>query len=233
MTLLAGAPVRDKKANTTISRLWREGLEANGVDRLELLEVTDPGGARWTRRKIEAVAHARQQLLDLAVLEGATEVWLVDDDVICGPGVLERMRQAPADVVYGNFLTTCSWGGHHDFWPQVWMTHPYGFQGHELTLEALRSGKDQNLEVHGGGACTLIRGRALRQARYAPLLKGLKSAGGMWCGEDRTFALHCEVKSITQLAVVGLPIMHLHGQEELKEEQEQAVRQKVGLCGSA
>jgi hypothetical protein len=45
--------------------------------------------------------------------------------------------------------------------------------------------------------------------------------------------MHCEVKSITQLAVVGVAIMHLHGQEELKEEQEQAVRQKVGLCGSA
>jgi len=226
---MAGGPVRDKNSTSRISRLWREGLKANGVETIDAREVDDPGGARWTLRKIERVAHTRQEMINDAVINGVYELWLVDDDVIVGPGVLDRMRQAHADVVYGNFLTSCNWGGYPDLWPQVWMTHPYGFRGHPLHLEKLRSEQDLELEVKGGGACTLLRGRALRQARYAPLLEGLRSAGGMWCGEDRTFAMYCEVHEITQLAVVGQPIMHLHECDDLTEQQEKAVREYVGL----
>lgn len=241
MSTLIAAPLRPGP-ETLVRRLWREGLQANASVDDETCQMVvgsrapDHGSPRWTPARIAEVAFAREAFVTEAREGGFDELWMVDDDVVCGPGVLERMRQVEADVVYGVFWTQSDWGGRWGNWPQVWMTHPYGFVGHpeawdELTLQ----GEARELPVAGGGACTLLRGEALSAApQYHPLLEGLRFAGGMWCGEDRSFALRCAVRGVSQIAVTNLPIVHLHGLEveegsDEGQELEDAVRQHVGL----
>ena len=65
----------------------------------------------------------------------------------------------------------------------------------------------------GGGACTVIWAAAIqRGARYYPRLMSLPD--GIFRGEDRTFNLTAEVHGLQQLAVGGLPIIHLYSEKQ-------------------
>lgn len=238
MNILAGGPAREVESE--VFRLHREGLEAqNGGDRrlkVEHTVVPDPGGDRWTRQKIERVARCRQQFVNVATAL-SDALFMVDTDVILGPGVLDRMIAVEADVVFGVFFTQASWGGPYGPWPQVWTKNPYGFD--PLSAELLTEGLDgivNEVEVFGGGACTLIRGRGF-ESRYWPLLDSLQvghddtvireDARGMWAGEDRSYCLGLEARGIRMVAVTGLPIVHLH--TDRSDRAVARAREEVGL----
>ena len=224
MNILAGGPARETESDLFL--LHREGLEAQGDVEIRHEIVPDPGGPRWNPEKIERVAKVRQRFMDhcdddcpctkgretecmcdTLPVPPARSLFMVDTDVICGPGVLDRMLEVDADVVFGVFTTKCSWGGPWGDWPQVWTRHPYGFDTN--TAKLLVEPGVNEVEVFGGGACTLIRGRGF-ESRYWPLLDSLQGAPGMWGGEDRSFCLGCETRGIRMVAVTGLPIVHLH-----------------------
>lgn len=201
--ILAGGPARE--CESAVFRLHREGLAAQDVT-IRYRVLSDPGGPRWTREKIETVAKCRQVMMDEAERAGRG-LFLVDTDVIIGPGVLDRLLAVDADVVFGVFWTWSTWGGSEDRWPQVWDRHPYGFS--EGLRDALDDPGVNEVPVLGGGACTLIRGRGF-ESRYWPLPESLDIPGTMWGGEDRAFSLGCELRGIRMVAVTGLPIVHLH-----------------------
>ena len=211
MNILAGGPARETESDLFL--LHREGLEAQGDVEIRHEIVPDPGGPRWNPEKIERVAKVRQLFMHGGMgtvpltprLHDA--LFMVDTDVILGPGVLERMLAVDADVVFGCFWTRCSWGGPYGDWPQVWDVNPYGFRPETGKL-LLEPGVNE-IEVFGGGACTLIRGRGF-ESRYWPLLDSLSGAPGMWGGEDRSYCLGLEARGIRMVAVTGLPIVHLH-----------------------
>ena len=212
MRIVAGGPTRDR--TSAVFGLHMAGLDAQGdvVDCHR--EVRDIGGPKWHDAKIEAVAKCRQTFLD----DRPDALFLVDDDLICGPGVLDRMLAVDADVVYGVFWS--DWDGFDHRMPQVWDVHPYGHSAELVKAlsgaEIVRSdfgfemdaGAVREIDVLGGGACTLIRGRGF-ESRYWPLLESIRPLGGMWGGEDRTFNLGLECRGIRQVAVTGLPIVHL------------------------
>ena len=211
MNILAGGPARETESE--VFRLHLEGLEAQRDVTIRHVDVPDPGGPRWNHEKIERVAKVRQRYFmgaarpSPAILAKFSALFMVDTDVICGPGVLERMLAVDADVVFGVFWTKSSWGGPWGDWPQVWDVNPYGFRPETGKL-LLEPGVNE-IEVFGGGACTLIRGRGF-ESRYWPLLDSLSGAPGMWAGEDRSYCLGLEARGIRMVAVTGLPIVHLH-----------------------
>lgn len=216
MKVLAGGPARETESD--LFRLHREGLEAQRDDRFWVHitheKVSPPKeGPRWTLHKIDRVARARQNFMDEASPSFRYDgLFMVDSDVIIGPGVLERMWRVAAPVVYGVFWT--HWPGFSDELPQVWDTHPYGFAATDM-LRRMILGKQEVAEypVFGGGACTLIRGRGF-DSDYHPLLDGLRHADGMWKGEDRTYCLGLEARRVPQVAVTGLPIVHLYDESQ-------------------
>ena len=224
MKILAGGPTREN----TSDMFWLhcDGLGAQETADLAVRvwhpRIPDIGGPRWHREKIDNVASARQECMDWA-REEFDALLMVDSDVIIGPGVLDAMLAVDAPVVYGVFWTL--WPGYKRHLPQVWDTHPYDYRD-DTVLKALIAGG--NVDVNGGGACTLFRGDAFK-SRYHPLLDGLKHAPGMWAGEDRTFALGCEVLGIRQVAVGGLPIVHLYEDEMQTPEALEQAREMVGL----
>ena len=246
MRVLAGGPARETESE--MFRLHVEGLEAQAGEAFDITVrhevVPDTGGPRWHHEKIERVAGVRQRFLGAVKWDGLTvEAWvrgepkpddaydallLVDTDVILGPGVLERMWAVDADVVFGVFWTKADWGNAPgiDTWPQVWSHHPYRFDSD--VWDALVAPGVNEVEVRGGGACTLIRGRGF-ESRYWPLLESLSAYGDMMCGEDRSFALGLECRGIKQVAVTGLPIIHLHDARLQTPEMVAEARERVGL----
>jgi hypothetical protein len=204
--ILAGGPTRETDSHTF--QLHYERLLAQGGCELEVRYevVKDPGGPdRWRGDKVARVAESRQRFMDAA--GDYDGLFMVDSDVILGDGVLERMLEVDADVVYGVFWTYSTWGGSAADWPQVWDLNPYGWT--QETADALMAPGVNEVEVLGGGACTLFRGRAF-ESRYWPLLKSLSRHPDMFAGEDRTYCLGLECRGIRQVAVTGLPIHHCY-----------------------
>lgn len=234
MRILAGGPAR--KTEGRLFRAHLAGLEAQtGHFELEIRHevAPDPGGPRWQHDKIERVAKVRQEFLEWGECRyydpvGHPEdpaLFMVDTDVILGPGVLERLLEVDAPVVYGVFWTRCNWGGSHDDWPQVWDINPYGWT--QETADALRADGVNEVPVYGGGACTLIRGRGF-ESRYWPLLESLKPRNDMFAGEDRTYCLGLECRGIPQVAVTGLPIRHAYN---MADKTKPAIERAVGEVG--
>jgi hypothetical protein len=249
--ILAGGPARETSSD--LFRLHVEGLEAQGNDNASIPKVPmlsarttrsemsgmvvppidltirhevvpDPGGARWQHDKVERVAVERQKMMQAAsCFDG---LLMVDTDVILGPGVLERMLAVDADVAYGVFWTRCTWGGPMGDYPQTWNINPYGWTPE--CAAALRAEGVNEVEVYGGGACTLFRGRAF-ESRYHPLLESLRPHGSMWAGEDRSYCLGLETRGIRQVGVTGLPIRHCYGLHEQTRPALERVRKEVGL----
>lgn len=203
--VLAGGPARETSSD--VFNAHRAGLLAQeGIDQIRVhhVAVPDPGGPRWTHEKFGLVAQARQSLMERARL-GWGALWLVDSDVIVGPGVLRRLWEVDADVVHGVFWTDCDWGGEWGRWPQVWDRNPYSWNSQTM-VSLIQSGVNE-VEVLGGGACTLIRRRGF-ESHYWPLLRSFEGSPTMMAGEDRTYCLGLECRGIRQVAVTGLPIEH-------------------------
>lgn len=229
LKILAGGPTRE--TTSLVFGLHWKGLEAqaDGFDLEIRHEVTkDPGGPRWHGEKIERVARVRERFLEDCYGPDRIEraLFMVDSDVILGPGVLRRMWEVDADVVYGVFWTRADWGGSMDSWPQVWDVHPYGWR--QETADALRAPGVNEVPVLGGGACTLIRGRGF-ESRYWPLLESVRPLPGMWGGEDRSYCLGLECRGIKQVAVTGLPIVHCYDISQQTKPALERVAKEVGI----
>lgn len=231
MRVLAGGPARETES--AVFRAHRLGLVAQSGRILVDVrhEVVEPVGSdeRWPHEAVRRVAASRQRFMD--EVEGCRYVsrypkpnydglLMVDSDIVMGPGVLDRLWSVDADVVYGVFWTV--WPNFDMPMPQVWDRHPYGHT--KEVFRSLLAGED--VEVFGGGACTLFRGRAF-ESRYYPLLKGLETEG--WVGEDRTYCIGLEARGIKQVAVSGLPIVHLYHPDQQTDEAVAEALELVGL----
>lgn len=223
MRVLAGGPARETESDVFL--LHKEGLEGQkGFEIHVKHDVVPPlpqqEHTRWFGKAIERVAFSRQRMFEFA--DGYDGLLMVDTDVVMGPGVLEALWAVDAPVVYGVFWSV--WPGYDKPLPQVWDEHPYGFRSRDL-MKALVMGEP--VEVYGGGACTLFRQDAFR-SHYWPLIQGMPG-GSMWGGEDRTYCLGCCFLGIKQMAVGGLPIVHLYTPEQQTPDALKEAREVVGL----
>lgn len=226
--ILAGGPSRctgeahEVAWMTCIQRQVPPGVEVEfrdvfaGDDAADDYEV-GPVEHAWTATAIHRVAQARQRFVDDARTEGFDAVWMVDDDVLCGPGVLGVMaavmieHQAP--VVVGVYYTP-GWLPQDPAreLPQVWDRHPYSIDA--ATVEDWRGPIVR--QINGGGACTLIdlrHRRSVPGALYWPPIRGLEH----W-GEDRWACIRWAEAGALVLGVGGLPIAHAYQPSERAED---------------
>ena len=218
MKILAGGPAVDIKAD--YFKASRDSIKgqrtAHEID-IRYIVDQDPGDFRvednnhiWSDDSVERVGRMRQDFLDMAEAEGYDACWFVDTDLILGPRTLEEMLDVEAPITFGVFWT--DWG--NGPMPQVWDEHPYGFDAVEHdgdmirpTVEWLKRGKD--LEVVGGGACTLIRAECYGKALYHPPLQGMP-----WWGEDRDFCTRAQVHGLKMIATPRPKIVHLYSEAQ-------------------
>lgn len=210
--VLAGGPSRDPSAPH--AQAWAECLARQACDGVEVVPYVveaDGRGYRagdvhqWSATAIERVARAREAMIAHAVDLGVDHVWMVDDDVLCGPAVLKSLlvTARQSKIAVGVYWTAGWLPTQPEVeLPQVWDQHPYSIS--QKMSEMLRSG--DSCDVAGGGACTLIpTSRAQQGPLYWPPIKGLAH----W-GEDRWASIRWAERGVPIRAVGGLPIHHAY-----------------------
>lgn len=234
MRILAGGPAVDIKADYfKASQASIRGQQTSHEIDVKYIVDQDPGDFRvdddnhhWSDDSVVRVGRMRQDFLDMARAENYDAAWFVDTDLILGPRTLEEMLDVQAPIVFGVFWT--QWAGQAGPLPQVWDTHPYSFDNvqHEgrtvyPTIEAVK--RRMEIEVNGGGACTLIHSAAF-DTKYHPPLQGVP-----WWGEDRDFCMRAQVLG-HQMVATGRPkIAHLYTPEHRSPEAIAQAQQLVGI----
>ncbi len=186
-----------------------EVLRATGVDDKGVYAVTSETHL-WDETGFERLAKMKQTLLNKAHREGYAFVFLCDSDLVLDPYTLASLLSTQQDIVNGVFWTR--WNPQAPPQPQCWLSHPYGLAGMGVEESTyLKRLVDRELvQVAGGGACTLISYQALAKGvGYHPRLPGLPE-GGMWQGEDRSFALRAQRLHIPQYADAWPNIFHAY-----------------------
>jgi GT2 family glycosyltransferase len=163
----------------------------------------------WTKPTFYWLAQEKQRLIDHALKERYDAIWFVDSDLVCSPDTLASLIASDKPIVSAVFWT--KWTKDAPPLPQVWMTHPYEFQGRGVEAhEFIKSLRDRQLiEVGGLGACTLIRSSVLNQVGFWPLIEGLPEEG-MWQGEDRHFCVRATRSHIPLYADAWPDIFHVY-----------------------
>lgn len=171
---------------------------------------------RWTIPTFHWLAREKQRLLDLAVQERYDALWLIDSDLLCAPDTLHSLLATEKPVVSAVFWTR--WTPDSPPLPQVWVTHPYGFQGRGIEQhEFLRKLASRELVRVGGlGACTLIRAEVFDRVSFWPLIDGLPTHG-MWQGEDRHFCIRAERNHVELWADAWPDVWHCYRPEDVEQ----------------
>lgn len=213
--ILAGGPARDD--TSPLFNAWKRCLTAQkGVDidfRYKVDTDQNPDTVRdthvWDVNSFERVAKLRQSFFCAFNKDLSYDYLLmVDDDILIDDTTVQtlirELQYHQAHVAYGVFWTV--WGEGIPPLPQVWDEQPYGHRDPDLLTRLYNR---ETMIVRGGGACTLFDRTATEQCRYHPRIESLPMRE-MWQGEDRTFALCCEVRKIKQIAVAAPRIVHLY-----------------------
>lgn len=185
-------------------------LEKPGDASYEVAEETH----HWSLPTFGWLAREKQRLLEHAKTERYDAIFFVDSDLVLGPETLASLIAAEKDVTSAVFWTR--WQPKAPPLPQVWMRHPYEFDGRGITAdEFLRRLEQKDLMRVGGlGACTLIRARVFDKVEWWPLLEGLPM-GGMWQGEDRSFCIKAERNHVELWADAWPDIWHIYRPSEV------------------
>lgn len=186
----------------------------------------------WSEPTFHFLAREKQRILDHAAREDYDGVFLVDSDLLCGMDTLRSLVASEKDIVSALFWTR--WTPEDIPMPQVWMVHPYGFEGAGHTTASFFAQLRQRalMRVRGLGACTLIRREALtRGAAFWPRLPGLPQ-DGMWQGEDRHFCLRAERAHIELWVDAWPEVWHCYRPEQRAELEAQTARLLAPLGGA-
>ena len=174
----------------------------SGVEQVATADFSDaaPDTHHWQLSAFERVAANKQRILDRAVKEFYTHVWICDTDLLLDPRTLASMLAVDKPIVAAVYWTRWQAGQNVPAQPQVWLKHPYELQGRGMDAAEFRRKLTarQLTRVWGLGACMLVRTDLLQKGvRYYPLLPELLQAAqhtglGMFAGEDRTFCTLAE-----------------------------------------
>jgi hypothetical protein len=163
---------------------------------------------QWNLATFGWLGAQKQDLLIHAYEASFDAIWLLDSDLIVASDTLTSLYATERPVVSAVFWTR--WQPDTPALPQVWRTHPYGFDGFgEDGASFLRKLSNRELvRVRGLGACTLIRSEALQKVSFRPV-PNLPSEG-MWQGEDRHFCINAERAHVELWADAWPDIFHCY-----------------------
>jgi len=170
----------------------------------------------WSKPTFYWLADQKEFLLRKAEEERYDAIFFVDSDLILDEGTLTSLIMTKKNVVSAVFWT--KWQPNAPPLPQVWMTHPYEFQGKGVEAhEFLRSLTQRELVRVGGlGACTLIRSSAFEKLSWLPVPN--LPEDGMWQGEDRHFCVRAARNHVELWADAWSDLLHLYREEDLQKD---------------
>ena len=170
----------------------------------------------WTKPTFGWLGAQKEHLLEMAKEDLYDAIFFVDSDLVLDGGTLSSLITSKRDIVSAVFWT--KWTPESPPLPQVWMTHPYEFQGKGVEAhEFLRSLTQRELiRVGGLGACTLMHREVFDKISWLPI-EGLPE-GGMWQGEDRHFCVRAARNHVMLWADSWPDILHLYREEDLEKQ---------------
>jgi len=180
----------------------------------------------WNKPTFYWLAKQKQKLLDKAKEEKYDYVFFVDSDLVLGPDCIASLFHVQEKVVSAVFWT--KWTKGAPALPQVWMEHPYEFQGRGLEAhEHLQKAAERQVwKVGGLGACTLIAKEVFDKLAWYPILPNLPEEG-MWQGEDRSFCIRATRNHVPLIADAWPDIFHIYRPSDLPNAEECLQTMKV------
>lgn len=222
--------------SSQILRQWCEDrngiyLDARTTERPGFSD-THPITHQWSGEAMRRVGQLKNHIFRETLTNGYQGCWLVDADLILSPRVLWSLFYSDALIVCGVFWTRWQNVPDCQSLPQVWLRHPYQFDGRGLEAhEFLRSLTDRKrVQVWGQGACTLYRVDALSKGLSFELLEDLPKEG-MWLGEDRHLCTRAERMHIPMYADAWPDIWHayhLHEQGNAEDWRQRLAEEPLG-----
>lgn len=176
---------------------------------------SDPVTHRWSPSGMARVGRYKNLLLQYTVSQKAWGIWFVDADLICDPTTIASLwsHRAPiaCAVYWTHWHNPATAAGTLHAAPQVWLSHPYGLEGHGMDAAEFRHRlvKKERTQVWGQGACTLIRADAIQKGVSFDYVPGV-STEGMMAGEDRHFCLRATALHLPMLADPWPDIFHIY-----------------------
>lgn len=194
------------------SKLLAEEAALDGVEVLPAPEVKFAGSEnhRWNRESVRRMEAIRNQGLKL--FRGNpdfTHLFMVDSDVVCNPQTVVELESVGVPIVSEVFWTR--WPGSGTWMPQVWDHHPYGFESPDRVIRLKWPGF---YDVHGLGACTLIRWDV---ESLGVRFDEISSLNRLVWGEDRWFCLRAQACGFDLKADTHRPPFHVYERSQLDE----------------
>lgn len=172
-------------------------------------------GHNWNEHIIWKVAQYKNHMIERALREGFTHLFLVDSDVLLHPKAVRHLMDTGKEIVSQVFWTR--WQEDAVEQPQVWIRDFYTQfdqkPGEQLTQAEERARTYAFFamlrvpglyEVGGLGACTMIRRSALEQGVSFRPVRNLS----FW-GEDRHFCVRAAARDIPLFADTVYPAFHV------------------------
>lgn len=185
--------------------LGREAEEYPGKVRIirpPIAEAAAYKDHKWTGEALNRITRLRNHGVEVFLAGSSGAMFTVDSDVVLHPQTVAHLAGCDKPVVFEVFWS--KWPGSDAWLPQVWDYHPWGFKSADRILRLKQRGL---YDVHGGGACTLIRREVFNAgARYDPIKALTKT---VW-GEDRWFCIRAECAWFDLWADTEYPPFHVY-----------------------
>lgn len=175
----------------------------------------------WNSHLIWKVAGYKDFMLEYALKNEYSHVFLVDSDLVLHPFTLQQLLAANVDIISEIFWT--EWTPGQGSLPQIWMCGQYGFvpglkPAMNLDLYKREAARIINglkipgvYEVGGLGACTLISRRAIEAGIRFAQIKNVD-----YWGEDRHFCIRAAVIGFKLYVDTYLPAYHIYRASHLE-----------------
>lgn len=161
----------------------------------------------WNDSLIWQIAAFKDFILNFALENNYSHVFMVDSDLVLHPQTLKMLLAAKKDIISEIFWT--AWTLDMDEMPNVWISGQYSFDN----IAFLHQLKEPGIyEVGGLGACTLISARALALGVNYQQISNVD-----YWGEDRHFCIRAKVLGLELYVDTHYPAIHLYRESDLSK----------------
>lgn len=161
----------------------------------------------WTVESVDRIIYIKNKALQLSKEQNYDAVFLVDADLVLHPETLSHLISLKKDFVFEIFWTVFT--DQLFAKPNCWDVHSWDYYNANSILKLKEKGTYQ---VGAGGACTLLRIKAINAGVDFTRIKNLP-----YGGEDRHICTRAEVLGFDIFVDTYFPAFHIFNSSLIKE----------------
>lgn len=165
------------------------------------------GNHLWNNKQIDRITNIKNAAIEFALQKGYDFLFLVDADLVLNPKTLSHLINLKKDFVFEVFWTL--FFGENYYKPNAWDVHSWSYFNHETILKLAIPG---TYIVGGGGACTLLSSKILKEGLTFDRLLSLS-----YQGEDRHFCTRAQALGYDIWVDTHYPCYHIFNESQVVE----------------